>query len=330
MSEATGRLAIEAVFANATRHGFRTVKLKYDGGEATLHFALMRRLHEYAAALSAATSISLREVVLTNAVHLRPADADWLAQEQIKVMISLDGVGELHNELRPLRNRAGFDTFAAVAHTVDHVLLPRNIRPDVNMVVTGRNAHGAADLARWTILERALPTTFTFYRPNLMSRNRAELQFEEEALIRGMLAAYDTVESELPTWPFTGGLLDRVSAEARTHACGVGQNYLVITHTGALSQCPMHLGQPVQGDLEGDLLDAVAGGPLLNLPVEQKAGCRDCAFRYRCAGGCPVETYRATGRWDVQSPNCRLYRTLLPAALRLEGLRLMKVNGYLH
>ena len=140
-----------------------------------------------------------REVGRTKPVQLRPADADWLAQEQIKVMISLDGVGELHNELRPLRNRAGFDTFAAVAHTVDHVLLPRNIRPDVNMVVTGRNAHGAADLARWTILERALPTTFTFYRPNLMSRNRAELQFEEEALIRGMLAAYDTVESELPT-----------------------------------------------------------------------------------------------------------------------------------
>lgn len=330
MSEAIGQRAVAAVFANAAQHGFQSVKLKYAGGEATLHFALIRHLHHYAKSLSMETGIALREVVLTNAVHLRPADADWLAQQQIKVMISLDGVGNLHNDLRPLRNRAGFDTFAAVAHTIDHVLQPRGIRPHINMVVTGRNAHGAADLARWTILERALPTTFTFYRPNMLSRDRAELQYEEQALIRGMLAAYDTVETELPTWPFTGGLLDRVSAEARTHACGVGQNYLVITHTGALSQCPMHLSQPVRSDLSGDLLGVVANGPLINLPVEQKTGCRDCAFRYRCAGGCPLETHRSTGRWDVQSPNCRLYRTLLPAILRLEGLRLMKINGYLH
>ena len=329
MSEATGRRAVEAVFANAARHSFHTVKLKYAGGEAALHFALVRQLHEHALRLAAESGIALREVILTNGVHLRPADAEWLAENRVKVMLSLDGVGALHNELRPLRNRAGFDTFAAVAHTVDHVLLPRGLRPDVNMVVTGRNAHGAADLARWTILERALPTTFTFYRPNLLSRDRAELQFEEAALVDGMLAAYRTLEQDLPTWPFTGGLLDRVSTEARTHACGVGQNYLVIGHTGALSQCPMHLEQPVRSDLDGDLLATVAAGPLLNLPVDQKAGCRDCTFRYRCAGGCPLETFRATGRWDVQSPNCHLYQTLLPAALRLEGLRLMKVNGYL-
>lgn len=330
MSEATGLRAVEAVFAEAVRHGFHTVKLKYAGGEASLHFALVRRLHDYAVHLSARMGIALREVLLTNAVHLRPADADWLAEQRVKVMLSLDGVGESHNALRPLRNRPGYDTFAAVADTVDHVLLPRGLRPDVNMVVTGRNAHAAADVARWAILARALPTTFTFYRPNLLSRSRDDLANEESALIAGMLAAYRALEEELPTWPFTGGLLDRVSAEARTHACGVGQNYLVIGHTGALSQCPMYLAQPVRADLDGDLLSAVAAGPIHNLPVAQKEGCRDCSLRYRCAGGCPVETFRATGRWDVQSPNCGLYRTLLPAALRLEGLRLMKINGYLH
>ena len=89
------------------------------------------------------------------------------------------------------------------------------------------------------------------------------------------------------------------------------------------------MSQPVRGDLDGDLLSAVAAGPIHNLPVAQKEGCRDCSLRYRCAGGCPVETFRATGRWDVQSPNCGLYRALLPAALRLEGLRLMKANGFL-
>ncbi|WP_374686624.1 radical SAM protein [Promineifilum sp.] len=329
MSKATGLRAVEAVFANAAQHGFREVKLKYAGGEASLHFALVRRLHARAAELARQHDVRLREVLLTNAVHLRPTDVDWLAREGVRVMISLDGVGERHNASRPLRNREGADTFAAVAHTVDHVLLPRGIRPDVNMVVTARTAPGAADVARWAIIERELPTSFTFYRPNLLSRGRTDLELEEAALLSGMQSAYRVLERALPTWSFTGGLLDRVSAEARTHACGVGQNYLVITHTGALAQCQMHLDRPVRADLQGDLLAAVAAGPLINLPVEQKTGCRDCALRYRCAGGCPLETFRATGRWDVQSPHCALYRALLPAVLRLEGLRLMKAHGCL-
>jgi len=38
-------------------------------------------------------------------------------------------------------------------------------------------------------------------------------------------------------------------------------------------------------------------------------------------------TYRATGRYDVQSPNCRIYTTLYPDLLRLEALRLLKYES---
>jgi len=34
--------------------------------------------------------------------------------------------------------------------------------------------------------------------------------------------------------------------------------------------------------------------------------------------------YRATGHYDARSPNCSIYRVLLPEVIRLEGLRLMK------
>jgi uncharacterized protein len=37
-----------------------------------------------------------------------------------------------------------------------------------------------------------------------------------------------------------------------------------------------------------------------------------------------LETYRVTGRYDVKSPNCNIYKALFPEALRLEGLRLLK------
>jgi len=35
-------------------------------------------------------------------------------------------------------------------------------------------------------------------------------------------------------------------------------------------------------------------------------------------------TYKATGRYDVKSPYCRVYKAIYPELLKLEGLRLLK------
>ncbi|GAB4160235.1 MAG: hypothetical protein Fur0021_31970 [Candidatus Promineifilaceae bacterium] len=327
MNEEVGLRAVAAVFDTAQQHGFRRVKLKYAGGEAMLHFRLVKRMHQRAVELATETGLGLREVVLSNGVGLRAEDARWMRDEGVKLMISLDGVGELHNRLRPLKGKVGEDTFSRVAYTIDDVLLPLGIRPDITMTVTGINAAGAADVAQWALIERGSPTSFNFYRQNVLSASWTELQLEEQAIIDGMLAAYKVIETNLPERPFLNGLLDRVQSEAHAHTCGMGLSYVVITHMGKVAQCQMHLDAPVSHSLTGDLLPMVAAGPLQNVVVDAKEGCRHCEFRYRCSGGCPLETYRATGRWDVQSPNCRIYKTLYPAALRLEGLRLLKVHG---
>jgi uncharacterized protein len=328
MSEETGRRAIESLFRSAQLHGFKAVKLKYAGGEATLHFDLVRSLHEYARELSHEAGLDLREVLLSNGVRLRADDAEWLLANGVKLMISIDGIGDLHNQLRP--QRGGGETFDRVEHTIDRVLLPRGLRPDITTTVTRLNAGGVADVVKWAMIERDLPLSLNFYRQNILSASRADLALEESVIIEGMLNAYALIEEHLPIRPFLNSLLDRVQAEAHSHTCGVGQSYVVITHTGQIAQCQMHLDTPLVSAFDGDLIPLVASGPLQNVSVDQKEGCRECEYRYRCSGGCPLETYRTTGRWDVQSPNCHIYKTLLPEALRLEGLRLLKVHGYLN
>lgn len=326
MTEEIGVYALERIFATARQNGFRQVKLKYAGGEAALHFALIRRLHDHARRLADASNLRLREVVLSNGTRLCNQDADWFVTTNAKLMISLDGVGETHNRLR--RDQSGHDTFARIEQTVDRVLLPRGIHPTITITVTRVNASGIADAVRWA-LERDLPVSLNFYRQNPLSASRAELSFEEETIIEGMLAAYAVFEEYLPRQFFLNGLLDRVQMQAHTQTCGVGTSYLVITHEGKLSQCQMHLDRPVSATLDANLLLPIADGLIHQIPVDAKPGCRDCTFRYRCAGGCPLETFQATGRWDVSSPHCRIYKALLPAALRLEGLRLLKYHGYL-
>ncbi|HKX33167.1 MAG TPA: radical SAM protein [Blastocatellia bacterium] len=326
MTETIGELALQQLMAEVARQKFKQLKIKYAGGEASLHYKMVQHLHDRATELTLQQEIELQEVLLTNGVLISAELADWLVESQVKVMVSLDGIGEKNDRQRPFRD--GRPSFSRIEETIDQVLLPRGIRPDISVTITRLNADGIADVMRW-ILARDLPFSLNFYRENMQSRSRTELQLEEQAIIDGMRAAYRVIEEILPTRPFFNGLLDRVQGQAHTHTCGVGIGYVVISHEGKLAQCQMHLDHArVNIEDTESLLPIVASGPIKNISVEAKEGCRDCSFKYLCTGGCPIETFRATGRWDVQSPNCSIYKTLLPEAIRLEGLRILKAAGH--
>ncbi len=324
MSQEIGEQAIRRVMESAVEHNFVALKLKYAGGEPTLNFPLVRHLAIQAQHWAEVYHLRLEQVVLSNGTHLSPEDAKWLRDHGIRLMISLDGIGEMHDRLRPyLGGRGSFDT---VSNTIEKILIPSGLIPTISITVTRYNASAIANTVRWA-LERDLPVSLNFYRQPLGAPE--DLAAEEEEIIQGMLAAYRVFEDFLPTYPFLSGLLDRAQATEHQHPCAAGLSYLVITHEGKLAQCQMLLNRPVSDHLQGDLILKVRNGPLRNLSVDQKEQCRECLYRYLCAGGCPLETFRTKGRWDAPNPNCHIYQALFPEALRLEGLRLLKLHGLL-
>lgn len=326
MSLETGMRAIDAVLNTAAERGFTTVKLKYAGGEAALHYRMVRQLHRYALEQATQRGVQLQAVVLSNGAVITPSFADWLAETGVRLMLSVDGVGAEHDQQRPWKGR-GDGAFAALERNLTTQLLPRNIRPDICITITGRTATSAHHAVEWA-MSYDLPFSLNFYRENEQAARFQELRFEEAQIIAGLLEAYAAIERQMPIRPLLNGLLDRVQAQAHGHACGVGQSYVVITHEGKVAQCQMELQTAQAFDTTADLLRLVAAGPIHNVSVDEKEGCRDCLWRYRCAGGCPIVTLRATGRTDIKSPHCNIYQTLLPAALRLEGLRMLKMSGY--
>jgi uncharacterized protein len=111
----------------------------------------------------------------------------------------------------------------------------------------------------------------------------------------------------------------------RQHTCGVGHNYLVIDQYGGVAKCQADIRHTLTTIHDDDPLQAVRDDQsgVMGLSVNDKEGCRDCEWRYWCTGGCPLLTYRATGRYDIKSPNCSIYKALFPGVLRLEALRLL-------
>ena len=323
MTESVWRSSIAAVMRSAQSNGFEAVKLKYAGGEASLHSRHLLTMHEYAKGLAGERGLNLQATLLSNGVSLPPALVQMLKAEQIRVMISLDGVGDQHDVQRPFAN--GRPSFRFVDATIGE-LLEQGHPPHLSITITSRNARGVPEVVRYA-LDRQLSFSLNFFRDNDCAATFADLQYEERDMISALLETFEVIRQDMPSWSVLGSILDRGQLlEPRQHSCGVGDDYVVIDQNGKVAKCHMEIERTLGDVFRDDPLDLVRRDTTttLNLLVDEKEGCQDCTWRYWCSGGCSVATFRATGRYDVKSPNCNIYKAIYPQALRLEGLRILK------
>lgn len=326
MSPKTGFAAVDAIIRSAGRGNFKRIKLKFAGGEATLNLKLVIALHDYAVEQTGVAGLELDSVILSNGVVLGERAITELERCGIRVMISLDGVGETHDAQRKFRNGRG--SFAWTSRTLDR-LMAQGIKPFISITITDRNVDGLPEVVSY-VLERDLPFNINFFRDNECAASFDDLQMREDRLIEAMFRVFDVIEANLPTHSLLGSLVDRSQFDQpHDKTCGVGESYLVVDHHGHIAKCHMEIEKPVTDVYADDPLAFIRIDQIgiQNVSVEEKEGCRDCEWKYWCTGGCPLLTYRATGRFDVKSPYCRVYKTIYPRLLRLEGLRLLKLNG---
>jgi uncharacterized protein len=284
---------------------------------------LVIALHEYATGLARQYGRVLEGVVLSNGVRLTHTMIDAMLAHNLRLMISLDGIGPAHDGQRAFANGAG--SFQAVSRSIERAQA-KGLTPSISITVTDRSVGGLAETVGW-VLDRNLPFSLNFYRENDASASFEDLRLGETRLIEGMQGAFQAIEAKLPRRSLRATLLDRTNLAApHNRTCSVGSNYMVVDPQGRISQCQMQMKQSSTSVQAQDPLASIRARStgIQNLAVDEKEGCRDCEWRYWCTGGCPLQTFRATGRYDVQSPNCNIYKALFPGVLRLEGRRLVK------
>ncbi|MBV9257822.1 MAG: radical SAM protein [Ktedonobacteraceae bacterium] len=326
MADDIARRSVDAIFRSAIRGHFQHILLKYAGGEASLQMPHVLAIHDYASQLAQQHNITLRAYIMSNGVVLPQRSVEQLKERRIGVMISLDGIGDYHDSQRPFISGKG--SFKYVDRTISQ-LLNSGLMPHINVTVSQRNLDGLPALTRY-ILERDLSFTFSYYRDNDCSTHMHDLQFADGQMIDGMLRAFAVIEQRLPRRRLIDSLIDKASMRGtHQHTCGVGRTYMVIDQRGQVAKCHADIKQAVTTIDADDPLQIIRNdrSGVQAIPVEEKQGCRSCEWRHWCTGGCPLLTYRMTGRNDIRSPNCNIYKALFPEALRLEALRLLKYEA---
>ena len=326
MTDDTSQRAVDAIFRSALKQHFAGVRIKYAGGEASLLWQRVLEVHRYASLLAQQHKLDFSAYIITNGVMLPRRLVEQFKEHGIDITISLDGINEYHDTQRPFAS--GLGSFKHVDRTITQ-LLASNVTPHINITVSQRNLAGLPSLLAY-ILERDMPFTLSYYRENARSTHLPDLQYGDEQMITAMRAAFQVIEEHLPQRSLLGSLIDKADLRANhSHACSAGRNYLVIDQRGGIAKCHTEIKRTVTSIDADDPLQAIQEdrSDFLNLPVDEKEGCNTCTWRYWCTGGCPLVTYRTTGRNAIRSPNCHIYQALFPDALRLEALRLLKYGS---
>jgi uncharacterized protein len=323
MSDDTAKRSIDAIIRSATAYHYQGIYLTFAGGEAILRLPEVILTYDYAEQQAQRYGLDLSASIISNGAAFPPRAIAQLRQRNIRVSISLDGVGMAHDQQRHFSNGQG--SFPFVDRTITR-LLKAELVPYINVTVTQRNLDDLPDLFAY-LLQRDLPFGLSYYRDNDCSTHLSDLQFTDTHMINGMRAAFAYLEEYIPKRKLMGALIDKARTDSpQQYACGIGRHYMVIDQHGSVAKC--------QVDIRNTLTTINAHNPLQVIKadrngvqataIDDKESCHACEWRYWCRGGCPMLTYHLTGRSDIKSPNCTIYKALFPKALRLEALRLLK------
>ncbi len=304
--------SVQRLFAQA-KPGER-VTLAFLGGEPLTNRAVIRRATALAAAIAGERGIPIGFSITTNGTLLQPDDAEFFERYGFAVTVSLDGIGAVHDRLRPTKGGRG--SYEKVIANV-RPLLARQHR----MQVSARVTVTPANLGLRAALDHFIALGFhsVGFSPMLSApTRRGEMQAPDLAvLLEEMTACGHEFERRVlagEVYPFANMLTALEEIHRGTHRpypCGAGAGYFGVSASGGLFACHRFV-----EDEAGAMGHVKAGVDrerqrrwLAQRMVDRQDPCRSCWARYLCGGGCHYEVIHR-GR-----PACDYIRGWLDHAL---------------
>jgi uncharacterized protein len=304
--------AVDLLLADVPAGG--RVNLAFLGGEPLVNRRVLREATERAAERAAERDVTITFSITTNGTLLREDDADFFERHGFAVTVSLDGLREAHDLLRPYKSGRG--TYDAILANVRPLLArQRRMQVSARVTVTPRNLRLREALDELV----ALGFHGVGFSPLLRSPSGHEEMAagDLERMLDGMIACGHELERRVVAgerYPFSNlvnALRELHKGTHRPYPCGAGAGYLGVSADGELAACHRFVGDEAgaMGDL-GSGVDRVAQARwLAERHVHRQEPCNGCWARYLCGGGCHHEVI-ARGR-----PACDYIRGWLHYAL---------------
>ena len=330
MSFEVGKRALDFLVENSgTRHN---LEVDFFGGEPLMNFQVVKDLVAYARSIEKDANKNFRFTLTTNGVLVDDDVIDFANREMSNVVLSLDGRKEVHDRFRVDYNGNG--SFDKIVPKFQRFVEKRGNK---DYYMRGTFTHANPDFLE--DIKTMLDLGFTelsmepvVCAPNdpsaLTEADKAIVMDQYEKLAELMLRK----QREGKPFTFYHYMIDLKSGPCiykRVSGCGSGTEYMAVTPWGDLYPCHQFVGDDNYklGNVFEGVKNTEIQNKFANSNVYTKPECKDCWAKLYCSGGCPANSYHATGDINgVYSYGCDLFRKRMECAIYLEAAKALEEN----
>ena len=323
MSLEVGKKAIDFLIANSgNRHN---LEVDFFGGEPLMNWDVVKEIVKYGREQEKLHDKNFRFTLTTNGVLLNQEIMDFANKEMSNVVLSIDGRKEIHDLMRPTRNKQGsYD-----------LIMPKfkefaEQRKQMNYYVRGTFTHNNLDFSKDVLHLADLGFKQISVEPVVAPEEESYALKEED--LEQICKEYDALATEMVKrkkegkgFNFFHFMIDLEGGPCvykRLSGCGSGIEYLAVTPWGDLYPCHQFVG--TEEYKMGTVFEGITTPEIQDefkcCNVYTKEECKNCFARFYCSGGCAANAFNFNGNINsTYEIGCKLQRKRVECALMIKA-----------
>ena len=325
MSEEIGRAAVDFIIKNS---GIRKhCEIDFFGGEPLINFKTVKAVTKYVRERERETGKIFKLTLTTNGMLLNDKAIDWLNENNISVVLSLDGRKEIHDAMRP--DISGKGSYDRVLKNFKKLVESRN---GENYYLRGTYTKKNLDFTK--DVESIHDSGFEILSLEPVVLKNSPLALTEEDLPKIFDEYNKLSEFYLQRrregrgfffFHFNIDLSNGPCVAKRLSGCGSGHEYFAVAENGDLYPCHQFVGREKYklGDIFNGVEDSAKHWTkyFRESHVLNKPKCKSCWAKFFCSGGCHANADLFHG--DIREPyevGCEIQKKRLESAIYIQSI----------
>ena len=324
MSEEVGRRAVDFIIENSRNR--RHCEIDFFGGEPLINFKVVKAVTEYVRQRETETDKIFKLTLTTNGMLLNDEAVKWLNDNNISLVLSLDGRKEIHDAMRPdstghgsydraLKNfRKLVDSRNGDNYYLRGTYTKKNL--DFTSDVLDLNDKGFDILSVEPVVLKDSPLGFT-------EADLPRINEEYDRLTDAYLKRQRDGKGFF-FFHFNVDLSNGPCVAKRLSGCGAGHEYFAVDVNGDLYPCHQFVGRDKYklGSVFNGVEDPQNWSEYFRQShVLNKPKCRECWARFFCSGGCHANADLFNE--DIRKPyevGCEIQKKRLECAIYVQTM----------
>ncbi len=323
MSAPVGKAAIDLLIKNSAHR--KNIEIDFFGGEPLLNFDVVKELVAYGKEKAQAAGKAFTFTLTTNAVLLDQDIQDYLNENEISVVLSLDGRPEVNDKMRYYADGSG--SYADILPKIKSFIFSRD---NQGYYLRGTFTSQNLDFSQDVLHMADLGFKELSVEPVVAPEN-AEYAFKEgdlpflEEEYEKLTRAYLQRAAEGSPFNFFHFNLDLNGGPClpkRLSGCGAGHEYMAVSPEGDLYPCHQFVGKEeykIGNVLEEGLNKSIIKN-FQSAHVLNKDKCKPCWAKFFCSGGCHANAVGLNN--DLYEPyeiGCSLEKKRVECAIYIQA-----------